>query len=211
MLFGVMLSGQNTVMTTWPYLYPEFATGTAYLSDGKKYESEMNIHLAKGRLHFIDKGIIKEMRIQDIVLVELNGVNFTVVDGNVVQAIGDLDKGYVAVHTVIDYQRLNETGGAYGTSSTSSATTRMSSVDMPGVNTNHMELRRNRDTGKEAALKTEYYLVVSGRVYDATKKGVESQLDEAGKAAFKTFQKQNKIKWKDPQSLLTVVDFLCQQ
>ena len=200
--------GQNTVLSTWPYLYPEFANGTAYLNDGKKYEMDMNIHLAKGRLHFIDKGMIKEVNTNDIILVELNGEQFTVLDGNVVKAVGDLDKGYVAVYTSVDYQRLNESQGAYGITTTNSATMKMSSVDLVGVNTNHMELRQNKESGREIALKTVYYIVAGGKVCNATKKGIESNLDAAGKAAFKTFQKQHNIKWKDPESLLQLVDFI---
>ncbi|MBR5736401.1 MAG: hypothetical protein IKX60_06395 [Bacteroidales bacterium] len=210
-LFALTVSAQNTVMSTWPYLYPEFVNGTVYMTDGKKYEKEMNIHLAKGRLHFIDEGFIKEVKTNDIVLIELNGEQFVVLEGNVVKAVGDLDKGYVAVHTTVDFQKLNESQGAYGITTTNSATMKMSSVDLVGVNTNHMELRQNRNTGKEVALKNVYYIVTGGKVFNANKKGIESQLDDAGKAAFKTFQKQHKIKWQDPQSLLQLVDFINQQ
>ena len=211
LFFALTVFAQNTVMSTWPYLYPEFVNGTVYMTDGKKYEKEMNIHLAKGRLHFIDEGMIKEVRTGDIILIELNGEQFTVLDGNVVKAVGDLDKGYVAVHTTVDFQRLNESQGAYGITTTNSATMKMSSVDLVGVNTNHMELRQNRNSGKEVALKNVYYIVTGGKVINANKKGIESQLDADGKAAFKAFQKHNKIKWQDPQSLLLLVDFVNQQ
>lgn len=208
LFFALAVYGQNTVMSTWPYMYPEFANGTTYLRDGKKYEKEMNVHLAKGRLHFIDNGMIKEINTPDIILVDLNGEQFTVLDGNVVKAVGDLDNGYVAIHTAVDFQRLNESQGAYGMTTTNSATMKMSSVDLVGVNTNHMELRQNKNSGKEIALKSDYYVVAGGIVSKATKKGIEDNLDAAGKAAFKTFQKQHKIKWKDPESLLQIVDFL---
>lgn len=208
LFLSVTVFGQNTVMSTWPYLYPEFATGTAYLRDGMKYEKEMNIHLAKGRLHFIDNGFIKEVNTPDIILVDLNGEQFTVLEGNVVKAVGDLDRGYVAIHITVDFQRLNESQGAYGITTTNSATMKMSSVDLVGININHMELRQNKNSGKEVALKSVYYIVADGKVYNATKKGIENNLDAAGKAAFKTFQKQHNIKWRDPESLLQIVDFI---
>lgn len=195
-------------MTTWPYLYPEFATGTLYMTDGKKYENEMNIHLAKGRLHFIDKDQVKEVRTDNIVLVELNGDQFTVLNGNVVKAVGDLNTGYVAIHTTIDYLRLNESPGPYGSKTDGSSTMRANSFETMGVINNYQDLLHNRSFGKEVALKSDYYLVVAGKVYIASRKGIDSQLDDAGKAALKAFLKKTRIRWQDSDSLLQLVDFL---
>lgn len=208
MFFALAVYGQNTVMDTWPYMYPEFASGTAYLRDGKKYEKEMNVHLAKGRLHFVDGNAIKEANSGEIVLVELNGDQFTSLNGDIVKVIGDIERGYVAKKTSVDFQKLNETDGPYGTKIDAGATLSLTTFELTGVAGSYSELLRNRNEGSSLPLKNDYYIVTGGKVLNASKKAVENSLDAEGKAAFKTFQKQNKIKWQDTASLLQLVDFL---
>ena len=209
LLFAFAAFGQKTT-TSWPYLYSDFANGTVYMKDGKKHDQEFNIHLAKGRLHFNDNGVIKEVKTNDIHLVELNGELFTSLQGFVVKVIGDPQTGYVAVHTYADYQKLNESDGPYGTKLDATTSYSVTPYDLTGVAGSYDALMRNRNEGVTLPLKNDYYIVAGGRVFNASKKGIESNLDDAGKAAFKTFQKQNKIKWQDPQSLLLLVDFLNQ-
>ena len=209
LLIAFAAFGQKTT-TSWPYLYSDFANGTVYMKDGKKHEQEFNIHLSKGRLHFNDNGVIKEVKTNDIHLVELNGELFTSLQGFVVKVIGDPQTGYVAVHTYADYQKLNESDGPYGTKLDATTSYSVTPYDLTGVAGSYDALMRNRNEGVTLPLKNDYYIVAGGRVFNASKKGIESNLDDAGKAAFKTFQKQNKIKWQDPQSLLLLVDFLNQ-
>ncbi|MBP5302290.1 MAG: hypothetical protein J6Y88_03480 [Bacteroidales bacterium] len=209
LLIAFAAFGQKTT-TSWPYLYSDFANGTVYMKDGKKHDQEFNIHLAKGRLHFNDNGVIKEVKTNDIHLVELNGELFTSLQGFVVKVIGDPQTGYVAVHTYADYQKLNESDGPYGTKLDATTSYSVTPYDLTGVAGSYDALMRNRNEGVTLPLKNDYYIVAGGRVFNASKKGIESNLDDAGKAAFKTFQKQNKIKWQDPQSLLLLVDFLNQ-
>ena len=178
------------------------------MNDGKKYDRQMNIHLAKGQLHFIDGGVIKEVNANDVVLAELGGDRFTSLEGSIVKVIGDYERGYVAVRTAVDYQKMNETDGPYGTKIDAGATLSLTTFELTGVASSYSELLRNRNEGIELPLKHDYYLVAGGKVLNASKKAVENSLDAAGKAAFKTFQKQNKIKWQDPSSLLLLVDFL---
>jgi len=206
--FVFTASGQDAVMSSWPYLYPEFAKGTVWTNDGRKYEREMNVHVAKGRLHFVDGGVIKEANPGEIALIELNGDQFTVLNGDVVKVTGDVSSGYVAKKTSVDFQKLNETDGPYGTKIDTGATLSLTTFELTGVAASYTELLRNRNEGSTLPLKNDYYLVVGGKVLNASKKAVENSLDAEGKAAFKTFQKQNKIRWQDTASLLQVVEFL---
>lgn len=207
-IFVLAASAQEAVMSSWPYLYPEFVAGTVLLKDGSKYERQLNIHVGKGRLHFIDGVNIREADSNDILLVELGSDKFTALDGNIVKVVGDPQKGYVAVRTSIDYQKMNETDGPYGTKVDAGATLTMTTFDLTGVSSSYTELQRNRNEGVQMPLKNDYYLVVGGKAINASKKAVENSLDAAGKAAFKTYQKQNKIRWQDTASLLMLVDFL---
>ena len=206
--FAFTASGQDAVMSSWPYLYPEFSKGTVWMSDGKKYERDLNVHLAKGRLHFVDGNAIKEANPGEIVLVELNGDQFTSLNGDIVKVIGDIERGYVAKKTSVDFQKLNETDGPYGTKIDAGATLSLTTLELTGDASSYPELLRNRNEGSSLPLKNDYYIVTGGKVLNASKKAVENSLDAEGKAAFKTFQKQNKIKWQDTASLLQLVDFL---
>ncbi|KAB2870861.1 MAG: hypothetical protein F9K37_04800 [Bacteroidales bacterium] len=194
--------------TMWPYIYKEFQEGTLYMVGGKQYTHQFNVHVKDSRLHYVEKGIIKETRSEDIVLVKIGSDIYMNVDGRVMKVIGSDERGFVATLILGDFDKLNSSAGAYGGSSNSSATTKLSSVAIGGITiVNHMELRENRDNGQTLPLTYKYYIVTKGKVYAATKRGINSQLTESEAAEFKAFLKNHKIKWNDPQSLMTILDF----
>ena len=91
------------------------------------------------------------------------------------------------------------------------ATRKLTSIDVAGkVNQNHMELWESRHNGELVDLVTTYYIVTPAKTVEATQREIRNSLDDAGKEAFKKWLKQNKIKWKNPESLLTLTDFLNQ-
>ena len=53
-----------------------------------------------------------------------------------------------------------------------------------------------------------YFLKLGNKVIEAGKKDVEKILADGQKDAWKQFLKKNKIKWKNPESLVLVLDFL---
>ncbi len=206
-LFVSISAFSQECSTSWPYLYPDFQDGLIYMSGGQTIAHKLNIHVLKGRLHYIDGEMVKEALGKDIIFIEIGKDRYMVVNGDVMKVVGSQEKGFVATHITGDMQKLLETGGAYGSSSTTQATRKLSSIEMAGANQNHMELRQNKDNGQAIDLIYKYYIVTNGQVYEATKRGIESQLSPERKAAFKVFLKNNKIKWKDPESLLTLLDF----
>ena len=68
-----------------------------------------------------------------------------------------------------------------------------------------MELKNSKEDGKILPLIQKKYLFVNGKIVYATRKDVQAVSDPAD---LKAFLKENKIKWNNPQSLLTVVDYL---
>jgi len=205
-LWLLPLSAQTTA---WPYEFPEFREGTIYLKGGQKDVQKVNLHLAQGRIHYIDdKGVVRELSTSNVIFVEAGNDKFMVVNGDAMKVAGSVGDGFVAVHNHIDFQRMSETGGAYGTSSSSSSTTRLASVETAGVNMTHMELLQNKENGEELVLATEYYIVTGGKVYEADRKSIEQEIPSAKREEFKTFLKSHKIKWNDTGSLLLLVDFL---
>lgn len=210
-VFALTAGAQIQAYTTWPYYYPDFQKGTLILSNGQQRSMPINIHLLKGDLHFIDgKGVIQAAPAGQFSAVEIGEDVFRRVNGYLMQVTpGPDEKNYVAVRRTADLQALNETGGAYGVSSTTASTRRITSIDLPGfVNTSHMELMQNRESGKKLKIKAEYYIVIDGTAVRATKKEVTEAVGSERAAGFKQFLKKNKINWKDEQSLRKIFDFL---
>lgn len=204
---------QIEAYTTWPYLYPDFQKGTLILTNGQHRVMPINIHLLKGDLHFVDdKGMIQMAPAGQFSAVQIGEDYFRRVNGYLMKMTpGPDEQNFVAVRSIVDLTALNETGGAYGVSSTTSSTQRITSVDMPGfVNTNHMEQFQNRESGKKLKIKNEYYIVIDGKAIKASKKEVTEAVGADRAADFKQFLKKNKINWKDEQSLLTLFEFFKQ-
>ena len=72
---------------------------------------------------------------------------------------------------------------------------------------NHMELKNSKDEGTILPLAVKTYLVFRGNVVFAGKKDVMN-VDGLDKKALAAFIKEKKIKWKDPQSLIELVDYM---
>lgn len=197
--------------TSWPYLYPEFREGTIYMNDGTKLVYNVNVHILHGRLHYLDNGVVKEAISSNLLLIKIGDDEYMNVNGDIMKIVAKNDKGMVTALQLGDFERLRDAGGAYGSSTTSSATRRLTSVDVAGkVNQNHMELWESRHNGELVDLVTRYYIVTPTKTVEATQRAIRETLDDAGKDAFKKWLKQNKIKWKNPESLLTLTEFLNQ-
>ena len=198
--------------TAWPYLYNEFTPGEILTVKGAKLQYPINIHILHGRLHFIEDGLIKEAATKDVVLVKVAGDEFLGVDQDIMKIVARTEKGFVVAHLLGDFESLNEAGGAYGSSTTSSATRKLSSIEVQGkVNQNHMELREGRHDGESVNLTTTYYIVIPGmQKIQATKKEVEKALGPEKKDEFKAWLKSNKVKWNNPESIAKVVDYIAQ-
>lgn len=194
--------------TTWPYIYNDFKKGTLYFVGGKEYVSMFNIHVRRSQLHYLENDIIKEAQNKDVYLVKIDNDVYMSFEGKIMKVIGSEERGFVATLILGDYEKLNNSTGAYGTSSSVSSTKNLTSVEAFGSQTvNHMVLKQTKEDGAALPLVYKYYIVTKNKVYPATKNGILSLLNESERAAFKKFLKTHKIKWKDTQSLLQLLDF----
>lgn len=195
----------------WPYVYTEFQKGVLYMPGDVKLESEFNIHVQESKLHYIENGIIKEAQSEKISLVKIGNDLYMNVEGQVMKVIGSDERGFVATLILGDFDKLYNSGGAYGSSSNSSSVTKLSSIEIGGkggvTNVVQLQQRKNNGEGMVLPLKHRYFLVTKGKVYRATRKGIMSQLDKLESARFKKFLKSHKIKWSDTESLLALLDF----
>lgn len=196
--------------TSWPYLYADFSAGELKKNVGAPIEGSYNIHIYHGTLHFIEDGMIREARSTEVFSVKIGKDFHANVGGTMMKVLAQSDNGFVALETLADMAALNATGGAYGSSSNSIATQALSSMEGIGgtrSNMNHMELKNSKDEGQTLPVTEKLYLVMPGKVVFAAKKDV-SEIDGIDKKALNAFLKENKIRWKDPQSLIVLLDYL---
>lgn len=194
--------------TTWPYIYQDFVDGDIYMSGRQKVVQKMNVHLGHSRLHFLDRDIIKELMLKDVVAVVIGEDKYVPIDGNVFKVVSSCDKGMLLEQSLGDFSALDETGGAYGSSSVSSATMKLSSLDAASVlGQNHMLLLQNKHDGRPLPLITKYYIHTPGFTCPATRKELERQFSDRGDE-WKTWLKSHKIRWNNPSSLSRILEFL---
>ncbi len=210
MVVTLCLAQDYEPTTTWPYLYDDFTAGVLTDKGGASIEGLYNIHILHGRLHFIEGDMIKEAKALDVVSVKIGDDVYRNVGGTLMQVLARSDKGYVVRKTEIDAAAMNATGGAYGASSSTLATQALSSLEFMGSGSgpvNHMNMKSSKNDGKTLPLIVKTYLVFDYNVVFAAKRDVLA-VDGVDKGAVNAFIKENKIKWKDPQSLIKLVDFI---
>ena len=181
------------------------------MSVGNDKTELVNINVINGTLHFIDGDFIKEVKPGEVFSVQIGDDYYVNAGGRMMKILAKDDNGYVAESSEVDMVKLNSTGAAYGSSSATVGTMALSSLEGIGgsrANMNHMEIKSNRDSGQALPLIDRKYIVADSKVIYATRKDVSERVDAS---EFKEFLKSNKVKWNDPQSLLSVVDFVARQ
>lgn len=209
---ATLAQAQYEPTSSWPYVYDEFQDGVILWVGGKEKPGKYNINLVDKKLHFIEGAYIKVANMMEIASVRIGSDIYQNAAGEMLKVLSKSDKSLVLEDNEINYAALNETGGAYGSSSTTIGTTALSSLEGIGgtnssQNINHMELKLNKDNGKVLNLINKKYLFVKGRKILATKKAV-MEVPGLDNEAAKAFFKENKIKWNKVPDLQKVGDFL---
>lgn len=194
--------------TTWPYINNNFQNAVIYLKSGGKVEYLSNIHLQDCRLHYVKGSNIMESDMKDILVVELASKRYMNINNSLMEIVCEGKNGFVAQLSKPDYAKLNETGGAYGSSSNTTSTKALTSLEGIGSVTTHMLQQSEKENGKVIPLLKEYYIVANGNVYPGQKKLFEKMLPADKQAGLKAFLKANKVRWNTPEDLLKLVDYL---
>ena len=138
----------------------------------------------------------------------MNGKTFIFMNGELVELLHTKDKKALVKRVLVDEKKLNSAStGAYGMKMETSASREMATIQRGGIILSQM--KSEQEDGKVLPTKTEYFLLLEDgqKIIKATKGEVEKALTDKGKDEFKTFVKQNKIKWKEEESLIKVLDF----
>lgn len=213
-LWSLLACAQGyTPSTKWPYLYEEFQQGTVVFSDGQASRQQMlNIHLLHSTLHYLDGDKIKQTDPRGIVTVVIAADTFLYNEGELVRLLKRNGQAALAKQAAIDMEALNKgQSGAYGMETSSSAVRQLTSFEVNGIaNLSHTQMKLEREEGKEVPLKETYYLIRKDRSVRATRKEIEKSLPDSERERFKAFIKQHKIKWKEDNSLIHLLDFFAE-
>lgn len=183
------------------------------MQGNQKSEGSLNIHLWGNVLHYVNTdGRIYQTDDKGVVRVEIGGDAYIFSDHRLVKVINAKGTNLLVKLTKADFDRLETSTGAYGADLNSSAVKSLSSLELGGLDKPELgKMLQEKDEGKTLTLIDEYYFIVGGLQIEASKNGVEKYLTDAKSAkvaGWKTFLKQNKIKWKSEDSLAKVLNFI---
>lgn len=210
LLCALYVYGQYVPNTQWPYLYPDFTEGTVYYDNETKGKAMLNIHLLNSELHFLKGNDILKTDGGGIVRIEIGEDAYLYVDGRMMKITGRSGKNLLMKLVLADFDALLGNTGAYGANSNTHSRRDLSSLGIAigGIDlTDHGKMLQNRSDGKELDEVVTYCFIINDQTVEAGKNEVGKIVPEGKKAEWKTFLKQNKIKWKKENSLITVLNF----
>lgn len=211
LLFVVAAFAKYEPNTKWPYLYENFTQGVIYSTDKQKSEAELNVHLSGNVLHYIGKdGRVYQSDSKGIARVEIGSDAYIFNDGKLMQIIANEGTNLLLKLQKGDFDRMQSgSGGAYGSDLNSSASKSLTSLELGGMNTpEHGKMLQEKNDGSYIPMSTVYYFVIDGKTIEATKSSVFDYVGKDKEDALKQFVKENKIKWKNTESLEKVLEYL---
>ncbi len=200
---------------TWPYLYKDFQNGVIRMSGGELVQAAMVNVSVDGKVHYVDDKEQKVMAADmlKVFTVRLGNDVYLNVGGKMMKLLAENENGAVVCGTSVNFDELSKSDIGYGISSSTASTQKLSSLAGDSsslVNLPLHTLMEGRENGEKLPLMRKNYIRIGLNVIPATKTEVTNS-PLVDKSAAKAFLKSNKVKWNDPASLLTVVDFLSGQ
>ena len=211
-LLAVSASAQDEPPTlNWPYIYPDFMDGEILHNGGKTSRVKCNIHLGMGALHVVENGNIGEVSTLGVNQLVIGDDVLLNVGGKMMEVLASSENGVVVQETLANYSAVVRNDGAYG-GSLSNAAKGFSYDENIGnygylVTNVYEDLLSIKNQAEELPVTQTVYLVIGNRQIQASRKSV-SDLEGVDKKAFSAFLKTNEIKWKNPQDLIKVVDYI---
>ena len=211
-LSGIAAAQECEPLTSWPYKFQEFQKGTLYLRPFAKHEVDVNLMVVGNKIHYIDGDLVKEQPLLDVDSLRVADKLFINAGGEMLEVLASSDKAKIVLKSEVNLAAMNETGGAYGSSSATLGTMALSSLEgIGGTNSsksiNHVQLRANREDGQTIALTKKLCIYMKGRLIEARKSELQS-LPGVDAKAFKAYVKNHKIRFNQPESLLQLTEFL---
>lgn len=196
----------------WPYLYYDFTPAIVYYHNMPAASANINVHLVNNTLHFINGEnimVVNNAQYIDSVVCENNTVLLR--KGNLyIEKLSATDHVVIGRTCEADLDAMSNGNGAYGTTTSTSATQNISSFNDHGniAAQRYLDMKSERTNSRTLPTISRICFVVDNNICHATKRGVNGILLRDEQKKFEAFLKANKIKWKEIESLKLVADFL---
>ena len=212
-LSAAVAVAQNVSPTVnWPYLYPDFVEGEMEKMGGQIEKGRYNIHLNVGALHYLNDGTIKEHPTVGVKSMTIGDDVYRNVGGKMLKVLAQTEGGFVVMETLANFTGIISRDGAYGGAvanrdKTFSHQENNGSFNGYLVTDNYKDLIAIKDDSDKVPVTRKIFIVIGHQMIFANKSTV---IDMTGvdKKAFSAFLKSNDIKWKDPEDLVKVIDYI---
>lgn len=212
-LLAAVAVAQNVSPTVnWPYMYPDFVEGEMEKMGGQIEKGRYNIHLNVGALHYLNDGTIKEHPTVGVKSMTIGDDVYRNVGGKMLKVLAQTEGGFVVMETLANFTGIISRDGAYGGAvanrdKTFSHQENNGSFNGYLVTDNYKDLIAIKDDSDKVPVTRKIFIVIGHQMIFANKSTV---IDMTGvdKKAFSAFLKSNDIKWKDPEDLVKVIDYI---
>ena len=212
-LSAAVVAAQNVSPTVnWPYMYPDFVEGEMEKMGGQFEKGRYNIHLNVGALHYLNNGTIKEHPTIGIKSMTIGDDVYRNVGGKMLKVLAQTEGGFVVMETLANFTGIISRDGAYGGAvanrdKTFSHQENNGSFNGYLITDKYEDLLAIKDDSDKVPVTRKIYIVIDNLLIFANKSSV---IDMTGvdKKAFSAFLKSNQIKWKEPEDLVKIIDFI---
>ena len=212
-LSAAVAVAQNVSPTVyWPYMYPDFVEGEMEKMGGQIEKGRYNIHLNVGALHYLNDGTIKEHPTVGVKSMTIGDDVYRNVGGKMLKVLAQTEGGFVVMETLANFTGIISRDGAYGGAvanrdKTFSHQENNGSFNGYLVTDNYKDLIAIKDDSDKVPVTRKIFIVIGHQMIFANKSTV---IDMTGvdKKAFSAFLKSNDIKWKDPEDLVKIIDYI---
>lgn len=212
-LMAVTALAQNVSPTVnWPYMYPDFLEGEIEKIGGLVEKGRYNIHLNIGTLHYLKDGTIEEHPTVGIKSMTIGDDVYRNVGGKMLKVLAQTEGGFVVLETLANFTGIISRDGAYGGAvanrdKTFSHQENNGSFNGYLITDSYKDLIAIKDDSDKVPVTQKTFIVIGIQMIFANKSTV---IDMTGvdKKAFSAFLKANDIKWKEPEDLVKIIDFI---
>ena len=212
-LSAVVAVAQNVSPTVnWPYMYPDFVEGEVEKMGGQFEKGRYNIHLNVGALHYLNNGTIKEHPTVGIKSMTIGDDFYRNVGGKMFKVLAQAEGGFVVLETLANFTGIISRDGAYGGAvanrdKTFSHQENNGSFNGYLITDKYEDLLAIKDDSDKVPVTKKVYIVIDNLLIFANKSNVIN-MTGIDKKAFSAFLKANEIKWKEPEDLVKIIDFI---
>ncbi len=179
---------------------------------GQFEKGRYNIHLNVGALHYLNNGTIKEHPTVGIKSMTIGDDVYRNVGGKMLKVLAQTEGGFVVMETLANFTGIISRDGAYGGAvanrdKTFSHQENNGSFNGYLITDKYEDLLAIKDDSDKVPVTRKIYIVIDNLLIFANKSSV---IDMTGvdKKAFSAFLKSNQIKWKEPEDLVKIIDFI---